>query len=437
MAKLANQRTDTGLGEQRYRRLVDHSPDAICVIQDERLVYVNAVGVRWAAADSGSELVGRSISDFVEPQAMPALRANLASLQGIGDASAPAPARILCLDGNMRKVEAVATLTVWEGDPAYQIVFRERQPHGNAATAEHYEAVVEHLEDGVLVVRNDGSIKSINPAALRILGIRREDVTSTLATGAQSFAVYDVDGVELPYDRQPAKRLSRAGLSFSREVYGVDLPNGERKWLLTSGRLLNADDFDNSDMLISFSDITAQRAQVEILMHQANHDPLTGLPNRAYVLRRIGDALAGTRSAPLRAVLFIDLDDLKSTNDSLGHEAGDELLKAAAARLRRAVGAGDVVGRLGGDEFVVLMFGSRRRRLAGLTDRVRDLLAEPLVIVGTEMPIRASVGVIEVDNDDSRTAVEILRDADRAMYEVKRAGRKLSPAPPLQVRRTW
>ncbi|MCT7658394.1 diguanylate cyclase domain-containing protein [Mycobacterium deserti] len=437
MAKLVDQRTDTGLSEQRYRRLVDHSPDAICVIQDECLVYVNAVGVRWVAADSSAQLVGRSVADFVEPSALPALRANLAKLEDIGDASAPTPARILCLDGRAMKVDTVATLTVWEGHPAYQVVFRETHPNESADAAEHFEAVVEHLEDGVLVVRHDGSIKSINPAALRILGLRREHITGSLATGAESFAIYDVDGVELPFERQPAKRLSRAGLSFTREVFGVDLPSGERKWLLTSGRLLNPDDFDNSDILISFSDITAQRAQVEILMHQANHDPLTGLPNRAYVLRRIGDALASAGAAPLRAVLFIDLDNLKSTNDSLGHEAGDELLKAAAARLRRAVGASDVVGRLGGDEFVILMFGSRRRRLAGLTDRVRHLLAEPIVIVGTEMPIRASVGVIEVEPDDSRTAIEILRDADRAMYEVKRAGRAFSPAPPLRVRRTW
>jgi diguanylate cyclase (GGDEF)-like protein len=123
-------------------------------------------------------------------------------------------------------------------------------------------------------------------------------------------------------------------------------------------------------------------------------------------------------------VLFIDLDDLKTTNDTLGHEAGDELLRAAAARLRRAVGSGDVVGRHGGDEFVALVFGvASRDELDAVVDRLRLALADPVAIAGTTIPIRASMGLVEVDSDDPRTAEEILRDADRAMYMAKRARR--------------
>jgi diguanylate cyclase (GGDEF)-like protein len=123
-------------------------------------------------------------------------------------------------------------------------------------------------------------------------------------------------------------------------------------------------------------------------------------------------------------VLFIDLDDLKSTNDTLGHEAGDELLNAAATRLRQAVGPVDVVGRLGGDEFVLLVFGdATRRELDRLVSRLRIRLAEPVHISSTTVPIRASVGIVEVGGDDARSAEEILRDADRAMYKAKRAGR--------------
>jgi diguanylate cyclase (GGDEF)-like protein len=142
------------------------------------------------------------------------------------------------------------------------------------------------------------------------------------------------------------------------------------------------------------------------------------------VLRRITRALAASDSARLRAVLFIDLDDLKTTNDTLGHQAGDNLLGAAAARLRQAVGPGDVVGRHGGDEFVVLLFGAATRdELNAVVDRLRVQLAEPVVIADTTTPIRASVGLVEVHSDDQRAAEEILRDADRAMYEAKRAGR--------------
>ncbi len=121
------------------------------------------------------------------------------------------------------------------------------------------------------------------------------------------------------------------------------------------------------------------------------------------MLRRITEALAATDGARLSAVLFTDLDDLKATNDTLGHEAGDNLLGAAAARLRQAVGPGDVVGRHGGDEFVVLLFGETTRDdLNALVDRLRVQLAEPVVIAETTTPIRASVGLVEVHLDDER-----------------------------------
>jgi diguanylate cyclase (GGDEF)-like protein len=142
--------------------------------------------------------------------------------------------------------------------------------------------------------------------------------------------------------------------------------------MLASGCLLHPDAPADSDMLFSFSDITTERTAVERLVHQA----------------------------------------------------GDNLLGAAAARLRQAVGPGDVVGRHGGDEFVVLLFGAATRdELNAVVDRLRVQLAEPVVIADTTTPIRASVGLVEVHSDDQRAAEEILRDADRAMYEAKRASR--------------
>lgn len=199
------------------------------------------------------------------------------------------------------------------------------------------------------------------------------------------------------------------------------MPDGERRWMLTSSRLLDSEDPD-SDVLVSFSDITTERADLDRLIYQAKHDPLTRLPNRAFVLREITESLALTDCGRLRALLFIDLDDLKTTNDTPGHEAGDVLLNAAATRL--AVGSADVVGRHGGDEFVVLIFGDATRgELDHLTNRLRVRLAEPVDIAETTAPIRASVGIIEVERSDRRSGEEILRDADRAMYKAKRAGR--------------
>ena len=126
----------------------------------------------------------------------------------------------------------------------------------------------------------------------------------------------------------------------------------------------------------------------------------------------------------LRAVLFIDIDDLKSTNDNHGHTAGDDLLRAAAECLRRVIPHGDVAGRLGGDEFVVLVFRDvSSGDLDDLVAELRSALDTPAVIGTTTAPIEASIGVVEVARDDHRTPDEILRDADLAMYEAKRARR--------------
>jgi diguanylate cyclase (GGDEF)-like protein len=288
----------------------------------------------------------------------------------------------------------------------------------------HFEAFLELLDDGVIVRRKDGTITYINPAAMRIMGLGPEHDAADLATWSETVPICDADGKPIPPQMRPVARLFRTGVAYSKEVYGAELPDGHRQWLLASGCLLNPDVPGDSEGLFTFSDITAERAAVEQLVYQANHDPLTGLPNRGFVLRRITEALAAADGARLRAVLFIDVDDLKTTNDTLGHEAGDVLLGAAASRLRQVVRPDDVVGRHGGDEFVVLLFGATTRdELNALVDRLRVQLAEPVVIAGTTTPIRASVGLVEVNRDDKRAAEEILRDADSAMYKAKRAGR--------------
>ncbi|MDG4667778.1 GGDEF domain-containing protein [Mycobacterium sp. 236(2023)] len=169
-------------------------------------------------------------------------------------------------------------------------------------------------------------------------------------------------------------------------------------------------------------EIASQRAAGERLAHQATHDALTGLPNRAYVLARIDDAL--TSGGALAVVLFMDLDKLKYINDTLGHEAGDDAIKTAARRFREAVRADDVVARLGGDEYVALLIDPiTRDELEKLSDRMHAALAEQTVIGGETMGLSASVGVATVDVPEQRDAATILNDADLAMYEAKKSGK--------------
>ncbi len=159
------------------------------------------------------------------------------------------------------------------------------------------------------------------------------------------------------------------------------------------------------------------------LQHQAFHDPLTKLPNRALFSDRLEHATARVaRGATLVAVLFLDLDGFKRVNDHHGHAVGDLLLQAAAKRMQESVRVGDTVARLGGDEFVVLLEDLDGPESARTTaDRLSNCLRQPFVINGTTCSISVSIGIAFCGSAGHRSE-DILRDADRAMYLAKASG---------------
>jgi diguanylate cyclase (GGDEF)-like protein len=192
-----------------------------------------------------------------------------------------------------------------------------------------------------------------------------------------------------------------------------------------SCRPLDSDDRHGTAILVSFSDITAEQVARERLTYRATHDALTGLPNRAAILNHISESLRAQGSQRLGAVLFIDLDNLKAINDSLGHDCGDELLQSVGRCLRASVGPNDVVGRLGGDEFVTLVTGDASpAELASYVVRLERSLAEPMKLGAATVRTQGSIGVTVVAPEDERTAIEILRDADSAMYATKAKRRR-------------
>jgi diguanylate cyclase (GGDEF)-like protein len=169
--------------------------------------------------------------------------------------------------------------------------------------------------------------------------------------------------------------------------------------------------------------VSRLRELQERLEHQAFHDPLTGLANRALFLDRLRAVLASGRRD--YTVLFLDLDDFKQINDSLGHAVGDELLEAVAGRLRGTLKAGDVAARLGGDEFAVLLHDVHDADdTAHVADRVIDLLARPFSVAGHEISAHASLGVVEGRSTDAGDPEELLRNADVAMYTAKNSGKQ-------------
>jgi diguanylate cyclase (GGDEF)-like protein/PAS domain S-box-containing protein len=176
--------------------------------------------------------------------------------------------------------------------------------------------------------------------------------------------------------------------------------------------------------LVAVQDVTQRNALEAELRHQAFHDSLTSLANRALFTDRVDHAIQGwARDASTTAVLLLDLDEFKTVNDSLGHTAGDALLVAVAARLQSVLRAGDTAARLGGDEFAILLehLGGTEE-VGDLAQRVIDALATPFCLSGKEVFIHASVG-IAMSGAGGSSADELLRNADAAMYRAKSQGK--------------
>jgi diguanylate cyclase (GGDEF)-like protein/PAS domain S-box-containing protein len=202
--------------------------------------------------------------------------------------------------------------------------------------------------------------------------------------------------------------------------------NGGWRWVLSRGLAVRNEAGDAYRMAGSQSDITARKAAEERLLHDAFHDPLTGLPNRALFMDRLGMAIAHAkrRLSYTYAVLFIDLDRFKNVNDSLGHSAGDELLVSVARRLESCLRPGDTVARLGGDEFTILLDEvADVDHAVQVAQRMHKEMARPFRVHGHEVFVTMSLGITVGAGGDYDRPEDVLRDADTAMYGAKSSGK--------------
>ena len=206
----------------------------------------------------------------------------------------------------------------------------------------------------------------------------------------------------------------------SSQTYRLRHRNGSTVWVRDDAMML-WDKEGRATWHGVLVDVTREKLLEERLEHQAFHDPLTGLPNRKLFHDRVGHALSRRQSGQV-AVLFIDLDNFKTVNDSFGHAGGDEVIIAAARRLQACARAGDTAARLGGDEFALLLEDVTTEQVSEFADRVLAALSEaPVEFSGRPMPMAASIG-IAIAGPGENTAT-LLRNADLAMYEAKLQGR--------------
>ena len=207
--------------------------------------------------------------------------------------------------------------------------------------------------------------------------------------------------------------------------YRVVLPGGEVRWLQGRARAVTTADGTPVRLTGTIQDITERKIAEEAVVFQASHDALTELPNRTLFLDRVGQALEGrSQRAAGVAVLFIDVDRFKWLNDSLGHAAGDELLKVVAGRLRHALREEDFIARFGGDEFVVLCPAVDEAEAESVAARLASNLSAPITIDAHELTVTVSIGIAYAPAPGSGETPEgLVQDADAAMYRAKDEGR--------------
>ncbi|GAA2815066.1 cyclic Di-GMP phosphodiesterase RmdA [Saccharopolyspora taberi] len=372
-----------------------------------RTVGVELVGVHFTSAES----LARTVDLFGE---------HLLRMLNLGDGPGW-DGRVAAIQGALCSgfVQAVRKRTLDEQEAIRQAVLDARDSVEQALrTSEaRFRAIFTEAAIGIGIADMSGRILEVNASLRRILGRPAEKVRGSL--------VYDWIH---PADNEGLWELYEEMARGERDQYRVEKkfskPDGGLVWTEMIVSLVRGEDGLPLYQVAMIEDVTDRRLLQERLRHQAMHDPLTGLPNRALFLERLDSALARQDPQDRVALCYMDLDGFKVINDSLGHHVGDDLLVAVAERLARSVrGRNRLVARMGGDEFVILLPESAGTdKAVEVADEVLEALVEPIRIGGHELSVSASIGIVERPVH-GQTAAELMRDADVTLYWAKAEGK--------------
>jgi diguanylate cyclase (GGDEF)-like protein/PAS domain S-box-containing protein len=283
---------------------------------------------------------------------------------------------------------------------------------------ERFRRAFDHAPIGIALVSPTGRWLKTNRALSKILGYSPDEFRS--GTFHPMMVEEDLGDTLLKLSEVMEGR--KEGYQCEKRYIHKD---GSTVWTSWSVSADAANSENAKNLIFQIQDITEKKHAEQRLQHEATHDALTGLPNRAHFMKRLDEAMRKRRANPkyMVSVLFIDLDRFKYVNDSLGHFIGDELLVAIAQRLNASMRPPDMVARLGGDEFVVLVEGRYySEKMTRIAERIQRKISSPFKLRGHEVFTTASIGILKV-SEEHLSSEDVIRDADTAMYHAKRSGK--------------
>ncbi|WP_160725507.1 EAL domain-containing protein [Bacillus sp. USDA818B3_A] len=402
--------------EHRYRSLVEVSPKAILVFQKYKIIYSNPAAMHMFGAVSEDELLGKSIFDLIHVDSRDELIFYLKKLSK-NEAVAIREYQFQTLDGRNIFVESVGANIMFNGSPALMAV-------GNDVTEkksllgqlkineQRYKSLFDYHSDAVYSLDLTGNFTSANRICETVSGYSPEELM-------------DKNFSELIYEEDLAETVRIFHLTIQD---GGSQQNNKFRLIRKTGEIINLDtttipiivDGQIVGVYGIAKDITGQIKSQEMIKHLAFHDYLTGLPNRNMLESILSNGCMAVKDI---AVLFIDLDRFKIINDTLGHSMGDQLLKKVADRLKNSLTDKDLIFRQGGDEFIVILKDADREKAAAVANQIIDALSTPFKLNATEVFSSPSIG-ISLAREDGETVEALIKHADFAMYQAKKAGKK-------------
>jgi diguanylate cyclase (GGDEF)-like protein/PAS domain S-box-containing protein len=408
--------------EERYRLLIEMTPNGVIVHCDGVIEYANAAAAHILKAASPRELLGVKIADTIDPGQLERHRERFSFLQH-GPGRVEFEERVLrCRDGSAAVVEVAAVAYLERGRLVMQSVLRDvteqrRVREALAEREQRFRDVVEASGEYVWETDAQWRYTYLSARVEAVLGYARADLIGR--TPRELMPLGEARALDDWFERN-----TREGGPFRDLLHRSITESGKVIWQQVSGVPVR----DAQGRLAGYrgtgADVTARKLAEERVQHLATRDALTGLPNRALLADRAGQAiLAAARGRGQLAVLLFDLDRFKLVNDSLGHQAGDALLRAVAERLQNTLRREDTLARLGGDEYVLLWDGLKSAQEAALVaQRIQVILQRPFTIEGRALNVTASIG-IGIYPHDGRDFSGLLKSADTAMYHAKDTGR--------------